>query len=297
MSVHIKPYPAGCSRLQAHAHAIRWLLLTGVMVAGFIRPLCSAQAQVSGDDLRLSGAAFADPNTPAFGLAYRGSVRAQLGAALPLWVSPDQFGAIVMLNPFLELHEPEHSPQVLPSEYWRARVSLAGGLFWAGDQTLYLIALALEHESDHETAHAYSQPGFLAQNALALPMLGNFQLGELLLRVAPILRLYVLSCTRDRSTCKNFAGDSAFGAQLDVALEAPGFALVELVPFVSASGFGILSHAAVRGESHLEAHLGLLHTSRFLLMQLYAIGYFGNDVGITRADRVVQFGIGTRLSL
>jgi hypothetical protein len=32
-------------------------------------------------------------------------------------------------------------------------------------------------------------------------------------------------------------------------------------------------------------------------MQLYAIGYFGNDVGITRAERVVQFGVGTRLSL
>jgi hypothetical protein len=293
MSVHIKPYPAGCSRWSA----IRWLLLTGAMLAGFIRPPCSTRAQASGDDLRRSGAAFADPNAPAFGLSYRGSVRAQLGAALPLWVSPDRFGGFVLLSPFVELHEPEHSPQVLPSEYWRARAALAGGVFWAGDQSLYTLALALEHESDHETAHAYSQPGFLAQNALALPASSHVAWADVLLRVAPTLRVYVLSCTRDRSTCKNFAGDSSFGAQLDVALEAPGFALVELVPFVSASGFGVLSHAAVRGESHLEAHLGLLHTSRFLLMQLYAVGYFGNDVGITRANRVVQFGVGTRLSL
>jgi hypothetical protein len=293
MSAHSKPYPAGCRSRRPAAASIGGLLLLAAVLA----LASAARAQTSGDDLRRSGASSADPNTPAFGLSYRGSPRAQLGASLPLWISPQRSGAIFSLNPLLELHEPASSAQLVPSQYWRARVSLAGGAFWACEHSLYLIALALEHESDHETAHAYSRPGFLAQNALALQGQGNFQLEGLTLRLSPYLRAYVLSCTRERAVCKNFAGDSAFGAQLDATLEAPRFALLTLVPFLSASGFGVLPHAAVRGESHLELHLGFLYTSRFLLMQLFALGYFGNDVGIARAERVVQLGVGTRLSL
>jgi hypothetical protein len=294
MSAHSKPYPTGStSRRPAGALSGGSLLLAAVLA---LDP-AAARAQSGGDDLRRSGASSADPNTPAFGLSYRGSLRAQLGASLPLWITPRRSGVIFSLNPLLELHEPARSPQLVPSEYWRARVSLAGGAFWASEQTLYLIALALEHESDHETAHAYSHPGFLAQNAVALLAQGNLRHSGLVLRLSPYLRVYVLSCTRERSVCKNFAGDSAFGAQLDATLEAPGFALSELVPFLSASGFGVLPHAAVRGESHLELHLGFLYSSRFLLMQLFALGYFGNDVGITRAQQVVQLGVGTRLSL
>jgi hypothetical protein len=197
----------------------------------------------------------------------------------------------------VELHEPASSTQLLPSQYWRARVALSAAGVWTTESAAYRIGLSLEHESDHETAHVYSHAGFLALNALTLHALASFRAGDFNLSVGPSIRLYVASCTRDRSTCKDFQGDTSGGAQLDLVFSAPGLELWELVPFLSASGFGVLEHAAVRGETHLELHLGVAYTARLLLMQLFALGYVGNDVGITRGDRVTQLGVGTRLSL
>ncbi|HEX4355527.1 MAG TPA: hypothetical protein VHZ95_21525 [Polyangiales bacterium] len=265
-----------------------------VQLAVGVGRLATVQAQ-SLEALRAAQSRSADPNTSAFGLSYRSAARAQLGASLPIYM-PETSGAYFSLAPLVELHEPRRSPQVLPSEYWRARLAVSGGAFWQDDFASYLVTLGLEHESDHETAHAYSQPGFLAENAIAIDAIAGARFGEWSLYAAPMLRLYVASCTRDRSQCRNFRGDDAFGAQLDLTLEAPelGWAVI---PFASASGFVVAAHAAVRGESHLELHLGLSRRSRWLLMQLFGLGYFGNDVGITRGERLVEFGLGLRFDL
>jgi hypothetical protein len=282
-----------------HARAT-WLRCCALLVslAGQIGvSQATAHAQHAGIELKRVAALSADPNTPTFGLALRGTLRAQLGASLPLWASPESEGFIFTLSPLIELHEPAKSTQVLPSQYWRGHVALAGGWLFGADSATYYIGLALEHESDHETAHAYSTPGFLTLNALALRSLGSFVAGDFALSMAPSVRLYVASCTLDRSACKNFQGATSGGAQLDLVLSAPGIGLWELVPFLSASGFGILRHDSVRSELHLELHLGLAYTTRFLLMQLFALSYLGNDVGIRRSEHVTQLGVGTRLTL
>ena len=268
-----------------------WLLALSAAVPSV------ASSQSNARDLRRATAISADPNTPTFGLGWRNAVRGQLGATLPLWASPESEGLVFALSPLIELHEPARSPQALPSQYWRARVTLSGAVVIVTDSAAYRIGLALEHESDHETAHAYSSPGFLALNAATLGALASFQAGDFALSVAPSARMYVASCTRERSACRNFQGAASAGGQLDLTLSAPGLDLWELVPFASASGFGVLPHAAIGGETHVEVHLGLAYEARFLLIQLFALGYFGNDVGITRMQRVTQFGGGLRLSL
>jgi hypothetical protein len=88
-----------------------------------------------------------------------------------------------------------------------------------------------------------------------------------------------------RSQHVRLPGDASVGAQLDLVFSAPDLELWELVPYLSESGFGVLDPAAVRGETHLELHLGLAYAARFLLVQLFALGYIGNDVGITRCSR------------
>jgi len=272
-------------------------MLLSLLLGSRIPHGSTAHAQSGSAELKTAAALSADPNTPAFGVSVRRAMRAQLGAALPLWASPESEGLIFTLSPLMELHEPANSTQVLPSQYWRARLTLSGAAVFVTDSAAYRIGLSLEHESDHETAHAYSQPGFLTQNALAVRSLASFPGADVALSVAPSLLLYLASCTLDRSVCRNFQGDTSGGAQLDIVISAPGAALWELVPYLSASGLGILRHAAVRGETHLELHLGLKYQSRFLLMQLFALGYFGNDVGVQRGDRVTEVGAGTRLAL
>lgn len=252
-----------------------------------------AHAQSSAVDLT---GTTADPNAPRFGLLFRGAMRAQLGARLTLSEDEDAEGFALWLSPLVELHEPSGSDQVLPSHYWRARVGLTSSYGWRSDEQRYRLMLALEHESDHETAHAYSTPGFLTQNTLALGFDGQGTLGALRWSVVPTLRLYLLSCTRARDQCSDFRGDSSVGAQLDLSLDAPTWELASLVPFVSVSGLVVADHARVRSERHVALHLGAWCASETLLFQAFALAYLGNDVGITRGQRVTQLGLGLSLS-
>jgi hypothetical protein len=240
--------------------------------------------------------ATADPNAPRFGLMFRGAMRAQMGATLPLLNVASNAGFALSLSPLIELHEPANSNQVLPSQYWRARVGVASSYGWHAAEQRYQVSFAIEHESDHETAHKYSAPGFLTQNALMLGGYGQWLLGAVRLSVTPTTRLYVVSCTRDRTRCSNFRGDTSVGAQLDVMLDAPGWDIASLVPFMSVSALGILAHQDIRSESHIELHLGMWCTTPRLLLQAFALAYLGNDVGITRAQRVTQLGFGLNIS-
>jgi hypothetical protein len=160
----------------------------------------------------------------------------------------------------------------------------------------YLIGFGLEHESDHETAHAYSHAGFFTQNAMAAQLLTSLRIAAFALTLGPTLRLYLASCTRDRTTCRNFRGDASVGAQLDAVMDAPGWSFASLVPYLSAAGTEIVRHAAVRGERRLVMQLGLSHRTQLLLLQLFGLLYLGNDVGILQAQRVVQLGLGARVT-
>jgi len=238
----------------------------------------------------------ADPNAARFGMLFRGAMRAQLGAQLSLLKGENAEGFALGLSPLVELHEPSRSDQVLPSQYWRARVGLTSGYGWSSNEQTYRLMLALEHESDHETAHAYSTPGFLTQNMLALGFGGQGTLDAVRWSVSPTARLYLLSCTRARTQCSDFRGDTSVGAQLDVMLDAPTWELGSLVPFVSVSGLVIANHERVRSERHLELHLGTWWASSALLFQAFTLAYLGNDPGITRGQQLTQVGLGLSLS-
>ncbi len=238
----------------------------------------------------------ADPNAARFGLMFRAAMRAQLGAGLVLVGDPEQQGWALRLSPLVELHEPSGSDQALPSQYWRARVALSLGYSWRWDSHRIRIVGGVAHESDHETAHAYSMSGFLTQNALSIGAGTSWVLEALQLELAPTLWLYLLSCTRDRERCTDFAGDTSVGAQLDMTLAAPGWAVASLVPFISVNGLAIAERDRVLSEGHLALHLGVWTTSTTCTFQVFALGYVGNDVGITRGQRVARLGFGVSLT-
>ncbi len=248
-------------------------------------------------DLTPARAFAADADAAAFGMLYRDSVRAQLGAALPLFGDGAHDGLGLELAPLVELHEPRHSTQPLPSQYWRARLPLELSWGWSTVSTRYRLGVVLEHESDHESSHAYSKAGFLALNDAALSLRAGYALGDYQLFAGARARLYVVSCTRARSRCQNFRGDSSAGAQLDLLLLGPSWGRSRLRPLLAASGFGILSNAGVAGESHAELHLGIALPMRWLDLQAFLLAYTGNDVGILRGLRVTELGVGMRLSL
>ncbi len=206
-------------------------------------------------------------------------------------------GFAISAAPLVELHEPRRSTQPLPSEYWRARLVIEAGYGWQRESASYGVGLLLEHESDHETAHACFHPEFLTQNDVGGLARATWALRALQLTAATRLRLYVLSCTRERSRCRNFEGESSAAGQADVVLDAPSAWLKWLHPFASMHGFGVLPSGLVRSESHLEGHAGVWLSTRACLIQLFLLVYAGNDLGITRAERVFEPGVGFSLSL
>lgn len=269
--------------------------LTGVAILIFLFG-GGGIARAEGSDLQRGRTLAADADQPLFGLAFRGAVRAKLGSLLPLVGSESASGFLLSLSPMVELHEPSGSDQVLPSQYWRARVSLDPSYAWQGEAASYRLGVGIEHESDHETAHSYSQTGFFTLNAAVVRGQTQWKLGGLRVSLLPALRLYAISCTSDREQCEEFAGDVSFGAQIDFVLDVPETSLAGLYPFVALSGFAIINHDQVQGERHVELHFGLWRRVEALLMQLFLSAYAGNDVGVTRAKRFMQVGAGISLA-
>jgi hypothetical protein len=69
------------------------------------------------------------------------------------------------------------------------------------------LGLRAAHESDHETAHAHSSPGFLALNFLEIPAGVDLALRRYHLGLQAAARLYLLSCiTRRRQLAQVGAG-------------------------------------------------------------------------------------------
>ena len=245
-------------------------------------------AQQSVDVNRVS----ADPDHTRLSLFYRGALRATLGLSLPLWIADDDEGFSVALAPMIELHEPPGSNQPLPNQYWRGLLSLEGRYTIVAVSGKYGVGLGLAHESDHETAHEYSTPGFLALNLIAGTLWASFELGPLRLepRVTPML--YVLSCTERDAPCRDLAGSTAVGGHLQLAAHTSEPALWRLHPFVALATSGIVGNGLVHTEQRLSVRAGVYLPVRHGTLTLSVLGFFGHDVGITRRDKLSQLGGG-----
>lgn len=240
----------------------------------------------------VSSALSADPNSYNFGFEYRGAPRGQFADFFSLVGTRHDPGYNLAVTPFVELHEPKHSANVLPSQYWRARLAIAQSFGFRLHQQLLRVHWLLSHESDHETAHEYSKPGFLALNDLALGTSLTAQRGIWSVQSALLASWFFLSCTDPSRSCNNFEGDSSAGAQLEVTVATPGYVWWRFVPFASAFASGILAHGLVQEESRLSTRLGVYVPLSASVLSLFVSGWLGNDVGITRNQELRVIGVG-----
>jgi len=261
-------------------------LLSFVALAILAHP---AYAQPLEDSVAELGA---DPNAAGLRFAWRGGTRGALGLTVPL-ARQDAGGAFSLtLDPLIELHEPRGSDQPLPSQFWRGRLALSGARGFGDASRRLRLSLALEHESDHETAHEYSRPGFLALNDIALGAGMLTRLAELEFASALALRLLVASCTTRQVRCADFEGSTALagGAQLVVGWRRP--LPLGLSPFVALAADAVISNDLVHNERRVLIRVGLRRSVASGALTLYGLAWFGNDVGIERERRIDQLGAG-----
>ncbi len=234
----------------------------------------------------------ADPNGAEYSVEYRGAARGRFSDSFALYGGEGRAGYALSLAPLFELHEPRRSQNVLPSQYWRARLSLAQSYGWARNEYLVRAGVLLTHESDHETAHAYSRPGFLALNDLAARVQVTGLHAQWTWYAVADAQLYFLSCTQPSRDCENFRGDQSFGGQLQAGAAWTRFRLWGFSPFVAASLSGIVAHGVVIQERRLLARLGAYTRLKDSMLSLFALGSLGSDVGIVRNRTLNVVGVG-----
>jgi len=238
----------------------------------------------------------ADPNAAEFGYEFRDSVRGRFGDSLELWGGRDLPGYGLAVVPFVELHEPQNSDQLLPSEYWRARIALEQSYGFFSAARRFRIGVAVAHESDHETAHSYSKAGFLTLNDVAIRSSFALRRNEWMVRFGLDAQWFFLSCTDERrSPCAGPTGNSSAGAQLHFSATGPEFG--PFAPFVAVSGGFILPHRLVQEELRISGRIGVTATLRGeSLVSVFVLGFAGNDLGIVRSNTIETIGIGTSFS-
>jgi len=169
-------------------------------------------------------------------------------------------------RPLIQLQNQDGSDQALPNENWRGRLSLQGAWTWGDDPGAprFSIGGAIEHESDHATARAEAPNVSLQLNDVAL--LGAVQVPKprLMIRLDMQAVTYVISCTDVQAACADFAGS------------------------------GIVPNDDMIRELRTSLNFGVWSRSRLGMWQLYALVFFGNDVGIDRGNTVTQGGLGIR---
>jgi hypothetical protein len=209
-------------------------------------------------------------------------MRGRFSDSFELYGGERERGYGIALAPMFELHEPQKSHNVLPSQYWRARISLAQGYGWSFKDLHVRVSALLTHESDHETAHAYSRAGFLAINDLALRSLVAGRTAAWAWYVSADAQLYFLSCTQPSRRCENFHGDQSLGGHVQAGLAWTGLQVLRFSPFLAVSGSGIVAHGILHGERRLLARLGAYAQFGDSLLSWFIVGSLGNDVGIVR---------------
>lgn len=264
------------------------------------RPSQAAQAQ---SDARMFSAS---PDSPVANISWRGALRGTVGLRLPIVAPLAATGFLLQLPALIELHNTEVYYPV-PWQYWRGRLALEA--IYRRDVQLGATpaalsgSLALEHESDHDSADfASSLVGHARMvyvNTVALRGDMTLALGLHSLTVSTLARLHVLSCTIDFNLCGSFGGsrgDFTFESNVDVVFDGT------IVPnrpwrlFAALHGAWIVGNRLVSAERRVSLHAGFAARSTDKgLAQVYLQLFAGNDVGLRRATAdVLQFGAGFR---
>jgi len=239
----------------------------------------------------------ASTEAPRFGVEWREAARARLGSELPLAGRRGTSPLALELTPLLELHNGPRPDSPIPSESWRGRLGAA--VWWravTAPGRRHELGLALEHESDHDTARVDSLPWFLSLNDLALEGAHALDLGAVSVGIRSRVRYYVLTCTRSGACDDPAAGQSTVGGALSVTADLAALARWRgLGPFAAAEVATLAPRADVHGEQRLVAHLGVFRDRpRGGRWQLYALALLGSDVGLRRYREVAEVGFGAR---
>jgi hypothetical protein len=241
----------------------------------------------------------ASTEAPRFALEWRGAARARLGAALPLFGRRGPSTLALDLVPLVELHNGPHPDSPIPNESWRGRVGLEG--WWralGGERRRLELGLAVEHESDHDTARVDSLPWFLSLNDVSLNASHYRVLHGVGLALRTRLRTYFLTCTRIGACDEPMDGSSTVGGAAALAIDLGdvvnwgGFG-----PFAAVEASGLAPRLDVHSEQRVVGELGLHHERGSAgRWQLVLLGAWGNDVGLRRYQGVHQVGVGLRWS-
>lgn len=234
----------------------------------------------------------ADPNGADYSFEWRGAVRGKFSDQFDMVGREDRKGYGIALVPLFELHEPRKSQNPLPNQFWRARVSIHQSYGWSNTTYRFRVGLLLTHESDHETAHEYSRPGYLSLNDVALraQLLGRSTNWAWYALVDA--ELYFLSCTRPDRICENFRGDATVGGQLQAGVTWPLLKLWRFAPFVAVAASGIVPRGRMIAERRLLGRIGMHTHLGDSLLSVFVLGSLGNDVGVVRNRKVNVVGAG-----
>ena len=199
----------------------------------------------------------ASPDAPQLAFYWSGHLRARLSARIPFIGGLQEPGFSMALLPLVELQNQDGSDQALPNENWRGRLSVQGAWTWGDEPDLPRFSLggAVEHESDHATARTDAPDVSLQLNDVAL--LGAVQIPK---------------------------------PRLMIRLDMQAITYV----FGSVHGAGIVPNGDMVRELRTSLNFGVWARSRLGMWQFYALGFFGHEVGIDRANTVRQDGVGAR---
>jgi hypothetical protein len=252
--------------------------------------------QISAQDLTLPAARTvvmsADPNAPDTSLVWRGSLRGTVSGNVPIVGAPFESPVSVNVLPLIEIHNDPGETSPLPSQNWRGRLSLYAAWTW---HYATMLQAGIEHESDHYTARAEVADAFIELNDFFFTGSHIWATEDWALTLRASTQLFVWSCTEESTPCRDFQGATTIGGSLGAVWDFRGQDPHGVAPFLAVDAGGILANDETLGEGRIVLHAGLWTTgSRGDVWQLYGLGWVGNDVGITRPERLLQAGLGIR---
>jgi hypothetical protein len=261
-----------------------------------------APVRAEPEAFRLIDTVSASPNAPAFGYLWRRGSRVALGLAIPIiGASPTALWGIRVI-PFVELHNAPGSFSLVSNEEWRGRASLEFWRAWVRgpdpDTAPWVrLVLGINHESDHASV----------RREVPNPPLSFRQLNDIAVRASvstasdrPFIAsgelssmLFLASCTQPRVDCLQH-WDTSYGGSLDLVLQRILSPNRKWRAFASASLSWIVPAGRVARESRIVMHLGAWNRSVIGAVQIFALGFIGNDNGISREKFVYEWGAGLR---
>jgi len=273
--------------------------LWGLFVFGLLN---AAPVRAEPHAFRLVDTVSADPNAPAFGYIWRKGSRVVLGLAIPLIGGAPTALWGVKVTPFVELHNRPGSFSLVSNEEWRGRASLEVWRAWvrgADPDTgpWVRLGLGIDHESDHASV----------QREIPFPAFSFRQLNDVALRATVSTAsdrrfiasgelgsmLFLASCTQPRVDCLQH-WDTSYGGSLDLVLQRILSPSKKWRAFAATSLSWIVPAGRVTRESRIVLHVGVWNRSLIGAVQIFALGFVGNDNGISREKVVYEWGAGVR---